>query len=177
MRNEGVFAQNAYVASMDGQLRLYKVGDLMTTASGGSIGAPFSTVVIGKNPCSLDYGHGGNFGDDLFIVCRGDNAVYYLNYDGSTHGILRDSRIADAVYPCVSNVGAFSPDSGTSYSAFFLHLMDFNGRKVLNYRYDGSPYIPVGDPPNPPNANTIFEFNSEQTPPGCPFVYTRAEVI
>jgi hypothetical protein len=84
LRNGAVFAQNAYVASMDGKLRIYKVGNLMTTDSGGGrIGAPFNTVVIGKNPCNIDYGHGGNMGDDLFITCRGDNAVYFLNYDGS----------------------------------------------------------------------------------------------
>jgi hypothetical protein len=176
MRNEGLFVQNAYVASMDGQLRMYKVGDLMTTASGGSIGAPFSTVVIGKNPCSLDSSSGASRGDDLYIVCRGDNAVYWLNCDGSTRGILRDSRITDAVYVCLSRVGAFS-QVGIDYAGYFLHLMDFNGRKVLNYRCEPTPYIPLGDPPNPPNTNSIFEFNSEQTVPGCPFVYTRAEII
>jgi hypothetical protein len=176
MRNEAEFVQNAYVASMDGQLRIYRVGDLMTTASGGSIGAPFSTVVIGKNPCSLDRGNGAFRGDDLFIVCRGDNALYYLNQDGSTRGILRDSRITDAVSACVSRVGAYS-ESGTDYFGAFIHLMDFNGRKVLNYRYEGTPYVPLGDPPNPPYTNSVFELQSEQSVPGCPFVYTRAEII
>jgi hypothetical protein len=176
MRNEGLFVQNAYVASMDGQLRMYKVGDLMTTASGGSIGAPFSTVVIGKNPCSLDSSSGAARGDDLYIVCRGDNAVHWLNCDGSSRGILRDSRITDAVYVCLSRVGAFS-QAGIDYAGYFMHLMDFNGRKVLNYRCEPTPYIPLGDPPNPPNASSVFEFSSEQPVPGCPFVYTRAEII
>jgi len=175
MRNSTVFAQNVYVASMDGQLRMYKVGDLMTTASGGSIGAPFNTIVVGKNPCNIDYGHGGNLGDNLYITCRGDNAVYYLKYDGAVLGVLRDSRITDVVSVCASTVSRSF--RGGDWGSNFLHLMDFSGRKVLNYRYEGTVNIPVGDPPCPPNTGTIFEFSDEQLVPGCPFVFVRAEVI
>jgi len=64
--------------------------------------------------------------------------------------------------------------------ALFLHLMDFTGKKVLNYRFDcgygDNDAIPLGNPPNPPN-NTIFEFSGEQAPPGCPFLFVTAEVM
>ncbi len=179
IRNGNDAMENAYVTTMDGNLLMYKVGDLMTTASGGSIGAPFNTVAIGKNPSSLDYGHGCAYGDDLFITCRGDNAVYYLYSDGSTRGVLRDSRITDAVSACGSGVGRCFRDA--CWHAPLLHLMDFTGRKVLNYRfhcgYPDDDSIPVGDPPNPPNESTIFEFSGEQSPPGYPFLFVRAEVI
>jgi hypothetical protein len=179
IHNGDAMQENAYIATMDGSLLMYKVGDLMTTASGGSIGAPFNTVAIGKNPCSISYGHAADtYGDELYITCRGDNAVYYLNTDGSTRGILRDSRIQDAVHVNVSGAGRYFRDA--DWAAGFMHLMDFNGRKVLNYRFDSGyescDSIPLGDPPNPPN-NTVFEFSGEQALPGQPFFFVTAEVI
>jgi hypothetical protein len=171
--------ENAYVATMDGRLLMYKVGDLMTTASGGSIGSPFKTVVIGKNPTSITYGWAnGNYADDLFITCRGDNGIYYLYSDGSTRGVLRDSRIQDAVHTAISGAGRCWRGC---WGSGFMHLMDFNGRKVLNYRFhcgaSDSDSIPVGNPPNPPNTSTIFEFSGEQAPPGQPFFFVSGEVI
>jgi hypothetical protein len=92
---------------------------------------------------------------------------------------LRDSRITDAVSACGSGVGRCF--RGACWHAPLLHLMDFSGRKVLNYRfhsgYTDDDSIPVGDPPNPPNESTIFEFSGEQSPPGYPFLFVRAEVI
>lgn len=167
MRQGGAFAQNAYVAAMDGRLLIFKVGNLMTADPGGGV-ALLNSVAVGRNPCSIDYGHGGPYGDDLFITCRGDNAVFHLDYKGTVLGVLRDSRIRDVVYTCTSNVGRSF--RGADWGSYLLHLMDFGGRRVLNYRYAPTPNIPIID-------GGYFEFSSEQPLPGCPFEFTRAEVI
>jgi len=179
-RNGDAAKENAYVATMDGSLLMYKVGDLMTTSTGGSVGSPFKTVRIGKNPASIAYGWANiNYGDDLIITCRGDNAIYYLNSDGSTRGVLRDSRIQDAVFTGFSGAGRSFRDA--DWASAFLHVMDFTGKKILNYRYhtgyEDCDILPVGNPPNPPNRSTIFEFSGEQKPPGQPFFFVSAEVI
>jgi hypothetical protein len=115
----------------------------------------------------------------LYITCRGDNALYYLYSDGSTRAVLRDSRIQDAVSVGVSGAGRCFRNA--CWGSSFIHLMDFTGRKVLNYRfhsgYPDSDSIPIGSPPNPPNRSTIFEFSDEQTPPGQPFFFVSGEVI
>jgi hypothetical protein len=140
--------ENAYVATLDGRLLIYKIGDLITTAPGGTAGAPFKTVVVGKNPCDIDYGHGKGWTDDLFVTCRGDNAVYWLLSDGTVHGILRDSCIRDAVSVCASEAGRCFRNK--CWMSIFLHLMDFSGRNMPNYRfhcgYPEADQIPVGNP-------------------------------
>ncbi|WP_104547532.1 hypothetical protein [Chroococcidiopsis sp. TS-821] len=166
-----VFQENAYIATMDGELRIYKVGNLMTTAPAGTIGQPFKIVKIGKNPTNIDYGRGGEVGNDLFVNCRGDKTIYYLYYDGRIHARLRDARLQDPVYVAVSSNGR------DKYNSPILSIMDFRGKQVVNYRYQNDVpealRTPVGNPP----GTSVFEYGYATPLPGQPFMFTSAEVI
>lgn len=169
--NNDTFQENAYITTMDGELRMYKVGNLMTTDSGVKIGQPFNIVKIGKNPTNIDYGHNAIFGNDLLINCRGDKAVYYLYYEGTVHASFRDARLQDPVYVTVSN------NSRGVYSCPILSVVDFKGRQVVNYRYQNglneAKRTPVGNPPD----SSVFEYGYTMSLPGQPFMFTLAEVI
>lgn len=169
--NDNTFQENAYIATMDGDLCIYKVGNLMTTEPAGTIGKPFKIVKIGKNPTNIDYGRGGEFGNDLFINCRGDKTIYYLYYDGRIHARLRDARLQDPVYVAVSSNGR------DKYNSPILSVMDFKGRQVVNYRYQNGAVealrTPVGNPP----GSSVFEHGYTTSLPGQPFMFTSAEVI
>lgn len=165
------FRENAYIATMDGELRMYKVGNLMTTDPAGNIDKPFNIVKIGKNPTNIDYGGPGSFGNDLFINCRGDKTVYYLYYDGKINASFRDARLQDPIYVAVSYNGTIG------YNSPLLSVMDFKGRQVVNYRYqnggDEALRTPVGNPP----GSSVFEYSYATPLPGKPFMFTLAEVI
>lgn len=168
---DNTFRENAYIATMDGELRMYKVGNLMTADSGGKIGNPFKIVNIGKNPTNIDYGAVGNFGNDLFVNCRGDKAIYYLYYDGRIHGSFRDARLQDPVYVAVSYNGR------GQYNCPLLSVMDFTGKQVVNYRYQNDGPEAVRTPVGNPAGSSIFEYSYAISLPGKPFMFTLAEVI
>lgn len=169
--DDETFQENAYISTMDGELRIYKVGNLMTTGSATPIGAPFKIVKIGKNPTSIDYGRGADFGNDLIVSCRGDKTIYYLYYDGRIHASFRDSRLKDPVYIAVSANGR------GEYGTCILSVMDFKGRQVVNYRYQNGGIeglrIPIGNPPR----SSIFEYSYATPLPGQPFMFTLGEVV
>ncbi len=165
------FRENVYIATMDGELRMYKVGNLMTTDSEVKIGEPFKIVAIAKNPTSIDYGHNAIFGNDIFINCRGDKAVYYLYYDGTVHASFRDARLQDPVYVAVSN------NSRGVYSCPILSVIDFKGRQVVNYRYQNDLTEALRTPVGNPSGSSVFEYGHATSLPGQPFMFTLAEVI
>ncbi|UYZ63627.1 RICIN domain-containing protein [Hymenobacter weizhouensis] len=166
------FHENAYVASLDGTVRMYKVGDLITPASGtSSVGAPFKTFAVGKNPTHIDYGFQGDVGSDLFISCRGDRAVYWALHNGTVRASLQDGRLQDPVHVAVSHFGRYQ------YGTGILTVLDYTGRQVVNYRYmrdlPDSPKVPLANP----QANPFFEFGYATPVPGWPFMYSLTEVI
>lgn len=169
--NNDTFQENAYIATMDGELRMYKVGNLMTTAPAGTIGEPFKIVKIGKNPTNIDYGRGGDFGNDLFINCRGDKTIYYMYYDGTIHARLRDARLQDPVYVAVSSNGR------RQYGSPILSVMDFKGSQVVNYRYQNGTVESIRTPVGNPLGSSVFEHGYTTSLPGQPFMFTLAEVI
>ena len=151
----------AYIATMDGELLLYNVGDLITTGSGGAIGEPFKTVAIGKNPTCIEQHRGFN----MFITCRGDRSILGVSRDGTVVSTLRDSRIKDPVFTTSSSNGR------TGGHVSMLHVMDFRGKQIHTYRMgDANSLPPVVEP-------TGFEFGHSNPVPGCPFMFTVAEII
>lgn len=165
------FRENAYIATMDGELRMYKVGNLMTTDFGGTIGQPFKTVKIGKNPTNIDYGNGANYGNDIFINCRGEKSIYYLYYDGRIQGSFRDARLQDPVYVAVSYNGR------SEYNCPLLTVTDFKGKQVVNYRYQNDGPEAINTPVGNPGGSSVFEYGYATPLPGYPFMSTYAEVI
>lgn len=169
--NSSKFEENAYVASMDGSVRIYKVGDLRTpySSSALAVGNPFKTFQVGRNPTNIDYGAVASVGNELFFNSRGDRSISFVDEDGTVHGTLRDSRLKDPVYVTVSH------NQRRGHWASILTVMDYRGKKVVNYRYAPDPYsedVPVGQ-----NGTSKFEFGFITLLPGKPFMYTLAEVI
>lgn len=155
----------AFVATMDGQLLMYNVGELITQGSGGSIGAPFKTVAVGMNPTSIQQWRD----NQMFVTCRGDNKIFRLSSDGTILSTLRDSRIVDAVFAVPSSNGRCACNA--CYGVNMLHVMDFKGKKVITYRIgDAASLPPVDEPLN-------FEYSKEEPVEGCPFMFTLAEII
>jgi hypothetical protein len=167
------FKSRAYIGTMDGQLLVYNVGDLMTTASGGSIGSPIATVPIGKNPTSIDMAMEFSAGSIGIVNCRGDKKIHRINSDGTVLQTLTDSRLDDPVYTAVSHNGR------QIYGLSLMHVMDFEGNQIMTYRYGGTTSsIPVALPQDEiDNGITAgFEFLHADPMPGCPFMYTRCGV-
>jgi len=149
--------QYAYVTTMEGKLLMYAVGGLNDE---NAITPPklYKTVDIGKNPTSIENGNGGVNKNDIFINCRGDRTIYTFQPNGDVSSILRDSRIEDPVM--VEN----SYNGRRGINRYFVHVVDFAGKKVLTYIYKQDSHEPM-----------TFGAASEVLP-GYPFAYQQDEV-
>jgi len=149
--------QYAYVATMDGSLLMYSVGKLNGKAVAGPP-ALFKRIAIGKNPTSIENGNGGVYKNDLFINCRGDKSVYALQPSGELNFVLRDSRIEDPV------MAENSYNGRQGINRYFIHVVDFESKKVLTYVYKQDSDEPLK-----------FGAASDAVP-GHPFAYEQDEV-
>ncbi len=163
--DDETFTNTAFVATMDGNLRLYDVGNLNTYSTGTkSTPSLTRTVLIGKNPCSIAYGTQGNsVANDLTITCRGDRAIYEVHSDGSVSKILRDSRLVDPVSTEVSTGWRWC--GGMMY----VSVMDFGGKQAVNYVTRRLSGFAVQDPG--------FQFTEATPVPGMPFMFSVTEVM
>ncbi len=158
-----LFRASAYVASMDGTVRIYNAGSLNKV---GAKTAPSltKTVTVGKNPTHIAYGlQGGHQANRLTITCRGDRAIYQLSSAGSTIKVLRDSRLVDPVASEVGHQWRYCGGVAT------VSVMDYNGKQAVNYvttKYSG--YTP---------QNVGFRFGYATPAPGKPFLMSVAEVL
>jgi hypothetical protein len=174
--------RTAYIASMDGTVRMYNVDSLiLPTATASVPDNPFKSFQVGKNPVQMFHGFHSTSSDDLYIVSRGDRAIYYTHYNGTVKGILRDSRIKDPVNVAVSFDQAGYSGSGankTMYS-YVMSVMDFGGKQVVNYmvedgfNWNGEQIKFVG----PNGENLLFMHGFSNPVNGYPFMATFDEVI
>jgi hypothetical protein len=156
------YKTKAYIATMGGDLLIHDIGDLITTASGGSIGAPVTTVAIGRNPTSID--SNVEFRPGTVITCRGDKSIHLIDPAGAIISTLEDSRIQDPIYTAVSQNGRLL------YSTNLLHVMDFEGSQILTYRFGGENSSPAVTEPSG------FDFTHADPMPACPIMFTRMGV-
>jgi hypothetical protein len=159
------FGSTAYVASMDGTLRLFNVGMLNTHSSGAKPAPSLArTVTIGKNPTFMAYGvQGGPSTNNLVITCRGDRAVYQVKPDGTVVQVLKDSRLQD---PVAAEVAFMWRGCG---GVALVSVMDYSGKQAVNYvtrRYNGYS-----------GTDTGFQFGFATPVPGMPFMFSVAEVL
>jgi hypothetical protein len=151
--------RRAWIATQDGTLHIYDLGDYPTAGSGSAESIrETGTVAVGKNPTALVYsrstGKSAELNTNLLVVSRGDRKVDWIAFaangnSGSIFRTLRDSRLIDPI----------SADDNESHGteSYVLSIADYNGRAVSNYRYG-----PV-----------IFQTNVRpgwtcQPPSGCP---------
>ncbi|MCG6134883.1 MAG: hypothetical protein MET45_09490 [Nostoc sp. LLA-1] len=174
--------KTAYIASMDGTVRMYNVDSLIfpnATASVSDI--PFKSFQVGRNPVQMFHGFHSTANDDYYIVSRGDRAIYYTRYNGNIRGILRDSRLKDPVNVAVSldqaGYGGSGPDK--AMYANVLTVMDFNGKQIVNYMVDDGSNVNkeqvnfIG----PNGQKMLFQHGYSNPVNGYPFMFTVEEVI
>jgi len=120
----------AWVASRDGQVRIYRVGGLATAAAASPAGVKVAGVVqVGRNPVCLAYDK--THPQTVIAVSRGDREISWISRpaggDGQVVRRLRDARLQDPVFVEVADTHGIE--------TALLTVADFNGRKILNYRY------------------------------------------
>jgi len=169
-RQPNIFPENIYIATMNGKLRMYKAGNLMTPNSGGTVSStPFNVVSVGKNVSSIDYGRGMEYGNDIVLLSRGDKAIIHVLQDGTVKGVYPDARLVDPV-----SITASANRRWDNGSVIFS-VMDFGGNQIANYRYNPDwpqtfDNTPVGTSDSPIELDYLLSL------PGKPFMGSMAEV-
>jgi hypothetical protein len=171
----------AYIASMDGTVRMYDVEGIMPPTSTTPFpDNPFKTFQVGKNPVQMFHGFYNTASDDLQIVSRGDRAIYYTYYDGTVKGVLRDSRLKDPVNVVVTldQAGNGGAGAGNAVHTSVMTVMDFNGKQVVDYLIDDG----WGDPEKlkligPNGESMLFQHGFSNPVNGYPFMFTAEEVL
>jgi hypothetical protein len=129
---------HAFIATLDGTLRLYKVGALSGAPASGDI-VECGEIKVGRNPTCLAFAknhwndkdpHANSLLNELLVVSRGDREIDWVEIHGDSGDVyrrLRDSRLLDPVHVEVAD------NHGTC--SYILSVTDFRGRKLLNYRW------------------------------------------
>jgi hypothetical protein len=162
----------AYVASLDGKVGLYKLGGLATTAAADPAQIQrVSEATVGRNPTCLAYQKGVR--DTIIAVSRGDREIAWITNSASGPRVfkrLRDSRLSDPVFVEMADT------HGVETS--LITVCDFNGRKVVNYRFapvvfatQGGAVFGIG-----PSGTDEFECGGVLNFPGNPFSISAANV-
>jgi hypothetical protein len=170
----------AFVATVDGKVFIYSVGNLAEEASRSSPELRCVGVVpVGRNPCSISHViWDGDYRLDEFITCcRGDRELCFVKLDASLNSgkvwrRLRDSRLQDPV-DVENSITGFIP-------CFIVTVCDFKGRQILNYRY-GPIHTPDYQKPVftfgvGPDGKSEIECDGWVECPGYPFRLTSSNV-
>lgn len=176
----------AYVASMDGTVRIFNVQGLNLPGSpfAGTVPAtPLGTFQAGRNPRFAYVNATSTASDDLWLVSRGDRRVTFAWPTGQVQYAFTDSRMIDPVGGAVSINQAGYGGSGAGRAVFstFISVLDFNGKAIATYGVEprrsarGTPeeLYPFRDPNGPVNVL----FGSIARFPGRPFVIDMEEII
>lgn len=161
-----------YIASQDGAVGLYKVGGLSTTASADpSQIQRLSEVRVGRNPTCLAYIKGNR--NTVLAVSRGDREIAWITNSAGGPSVfkrLRDSRLVDPVF--VEHADTHGVETS------LITVADFNGRKIVNYRWtpvvyatQGGAVFGIGQ-----NGNDEFECGGTLDFPGTPFCISASNV-
>jgi hypothetical protein len=167
----GIYART-FVASRDGQIRIYRVGGLASAARAGPADIKYlGAVQVGRNPVCLAYEK--NAGYTIIAVSRGDRELAWIKYTGETAAVvrrLRDARLEDPVFAEVADTHGVK--------ASVVTVADFKGRKILNYRYgevifatQGGARFGAGE-----QGKDEFECGGQMEFPGWPFGISATNV-
>ena len=179
----GGTAARVYIATMEGRLQIWRVGGLATDgpASAGEI-VQSGEVRVGRNPSCLVYSKhpaAEAMASEIIVVSRGDREIQWVHFtNGGTAGDsgeitkrLRDpQRLVDPVFAEVADT------HGTE--SYVISVLDFKGRKVVNYRYgpviyhsNGGKRFDMG-----PDGKATFECGGMMSFPGFPFALSGTNV-
>lgn len=162
----------AFVASRDGQVRLYRVGGLATPAVALPAEIKVAGVVqVGRNPVCLAPDKTNS--QAIIAVSRGDREISWISYSAAGGQVvrrLRDARLLDPVFVEVADTHGIE--------TALLTVADFNGRQILNYRYapvvfatQGGARFGMGE-----RGTAEFECGGLMKFPGWPFCLSATNV-
>lgn len=175
----------AAIACEAGELRVFTVGGLLTTAPATPADVqPHVTIPIGYNPVAISHqrqgdrlrttqGTGTGSWDSInyvfLIACRGDREIDWVEITatgGECYRRFRDSRFIDPVH--VQQMRTNSTNEG-----YVFTVCDFEGRKVINYRL-GDVHVERKDIPVPGGGE--IECTGFMEFPGFPFMVSSDNV-
>jgi len=173
----------AFVASMDGTVRIFNVQGLNFPQSpvGKTVPAePLGSFTAGRNPTFAFATAGATGSDDLFLVSRGDRSVTFAWPTGDVQSVLQDSRLNDPVGGAVffNQAGFGGRGPGLAVFTPFITITDFNGKAILTYAVEprrGSPAELY--PFRAPSGPVDYLFGSSRPFPGKPFMVDQEEII
>ncbi len=176
--------RRAWVATQDGKLRIFNLGDFPTTGTGSAASiTEGASVAVGRNPTHIAYPkekaggsiYGSNWMNDLIVTSRGDRQVNWVRFagdmnSGSVIRTLKDSRLADPI--------STEDTDNHATESYVLSVADYGGRALRNYRYGpvvmhsyaGQSYG-MG-----PAGNDPFEYAGAFDLPGKAFQATSANI-
>ena len=176
----------AFVASMDGTVRIFNVQGLNLPGSpvGTTVPAqPLGQFQAGRNPRFAFVNSTATASDDLWLISRGDRRVTFAWPTGDVQYSFTDSRLVDPVGGSLSiNLAGYGGRGpGLATFAHYISILDYSGKAILTYgveprreRGDGTPEIYPFRGPNGP-VNVLF--GSVARFPGKPFMIDGEEII
>ena len=174
----------AYVATMDGTVRMFNVQGLNLPGSpvGRAVPSqPLGSFTAGRNPTFAFNSPGLASSDDLFLVSRGDRSVTFAFPTGEVQAVLRDSRLNDPVAAAVqfNQAGYGGRGVGLAVSTPVISIADYNGKAFLTYAFNPRrARQPELYPFRLPSGQSVdFLFGSRRAFPGRPFAVDMEEII
>ncbi|MET0542156.1 MAG: hypothetical protein ABWZ88_10405, partial [Variovorax sp.] len=132
--------KRAWVATQDGKLRIFNLGDFPTAGSGNAASiTEGASVDVGVNPTGITYPKekAGNavypdITSEVLVTSRGMRQVSWVRFagDGNSGSVVRklnDTRLVDPI-------SAEDTDNHTTES-YVVSVADYGGRALRNYRY------------------------------------------
>ena len=182
--------QRAWIATQDGSLRTYNLGNY---APGGTVASPSASQIseltqfainVGRNPTSLATSKGepdnGNIepnNEQVLVTSRGDRKISWVRF-GSNASVIRtlqDPRIQDPI--------AAEDAENFANTGYVMTVADFAGKGIHNFRYGpvifsdgGSCPSGNGGCPVIATGSTKIEYGGKMALPGKPFQVNSANV-
>jgi hypothetical protein len=173
----------AFVASMDGTVRIFNVQGLVFPASpvGTSVSpTPLASFQTGRNPRFAFVNATATASDDLWVISRGDRRVTFAWPTGEVQYSFTDSRLVDPVGGAVSlnQAGFGGSGPGRAVFATYISITDYSGKAIATYAVEprrgtlGELY-----PFRAPSGPVDVLFGSIARFPGRPFQIDGEEII
>jgi len=179
-------AARAFVATQEGQLHIYDLGNYLRAAGGGAAAEIVrrGAVAVGRNPTHIAYvkPHGSSDGSrkvyadgyerEVIVTSRADRRLDWVKFaadfnSGVVRKSLSDTRLIDPI--------AVEDAENHGTESYVLSVADYGGKKVSNYRYGPVVFWTntgrgwTCQPPGGCPTSGDFEFGGSFALPGRPF--------
>jgi hypothetical protein len=172
-------SRRAYIATMDGSVRIIDVSSLIEPSNSNAI-AEIGRFAVGRNPVNFaETGPLSTAPDDLFVVSRADRSITFAFPNGEIQGVLTDSRLEDPVNATVGvNLAGFGGTGpGRAVFAVAITVADYNGKALTNYGVEARRGNNGSLNEQYPFGSNLFLYGFRQPTPGKPIAVSQMEVI